>query len=116
MKKSKINNKMNVGYEFTLKIKNEKNILIGIIKTIQGLFLSKVVLTKKQQHEILENYKNLVNIKTLKPDDDTVYLLTPKPVALKKINLDNPDNYGVISILNYYMLLFLLLFLYLQLF
>ena len=102
MKKSKINNKMNVGYEFTLKIKNEKNILIGIIKTIQGLFLSKVVLTKKQQHEILENYKNLVNIKTLKPDDDTVYLLTPKPVALKKINLDNPDNYGVISILRGY--------------
>jgi len=102
MKKSKINNKNSVSYEFSLRVKNIDKILIGIIKTIQALFLSKIVLTKKQQEEILEDYKKLVNIKTLKSDDNNIYLLTPKPVALKKINLDNPDNYGVISILRGY--------------
>ena len=102
MKKSKINNTNQIYYEFELKIKNMDNILINIIKTIQALFLSKVVLTKKQQASILEDYRNLVNIATQRKSDNTVYLLTPKPVALKKINLENPDNYGVVSILRGY--------------
>ena len=102
MKKSKINNTNQIYYEFELKIKNMDKILVSIIKTIQALFLSKVVLTKKQQASILEDYRNLVNIATQKKSDNTVYLLTPKPVALKKINLENPDNYGVVSILRGY--------------
>jgi hypothetical protein len=102
MKKSRINNTNQIYYEFELKIKNMDNILVNIIKTIQALFLSKVVLTKKQQVSILEEYRLLVAIATQRKSDDTVYLLTPKPVALKKINLENPDNYGVVSILRGY--------------
>ena len=102
MKKSRINNTNQIYYEFELKIVNMDNILVNIIKTIQALFLSKIVLTKKQQASILEDYRDLVAIATQKKSDNTVYLLTPKPVALKKINLENPDNYGVVSILRGY--------------
>ena len=105
MKKSKLNFSNKVNYEFELKITNTKNTLVSIIKTIQALFLSKVVLTKKQQQQILEEYRDLVNISQMGQNgktDTNIYLLTPKPVALKKDNLDNPDNYGVISILRGY--------------
>ena len=102
MKKSKINNTSNIYYEFELQITNPSNTLLGIIKTIQALFLSKIVLTKKQQYQILEEYRTLVDIISHNKSDINVYLLTPKPVALKKINLENPDNYGVVSILRGY--------------
>jgi uncharacterized protein YuzE len=99
MKKCKF---INIYYEFDLVVSKTDNIIESIIKTIQSLFLSKVVLTKKQQSLILEDYRKLVDIKTYKQDDNNVYLLTPKPIALKKINLANPDNYGVVSILRGY--------------
>ena len=105
MKKSKINNSTTVNYEFELKIKNTKNILVNILKLMQSLFLSKIILTKKQQQEILEEYQELVNITAFggqKSGDTNVYLLTPKPVALKLNNLDDPDNYGVVSIMRGY--------------
>jgi hypothetical protein len=103
MKKSRINNTSEIHYEFELQITKTSNILIGIIKSIQALFLSKIVLTKKQQYQILEEYRNLVSIETHNnKNDNTVYLLTPKPVALKKHNLENPDNYGIVSILRGY--------------
>ena len=105
MKKSKINLSNKVNYEFELKIRNTKNILINIIKTIQALFLSKVVITKKQQQQVLDEYRELVNINQLGQngkEDKNIYLLTPKPVALKIDNLDNPDNYGIVSILRGY--------------
>lgn len=91
---------MNTYYEFELKVIKSESILEGIIKVIQALFLSKVVLTKKQQANVLDDYRKLVDIKrkNTKEEDTNVYLLTPKPVALKKINLANPDNYGVVSI------------------
>ena len=103
MKKSKLNISNKINYEFELKIANTKNTLVSIIKTMQALFLSKIVLTKKQQQQILDEYRILVNISQMGQKTDTnIYLLTPKPVALKKDNLDNPDNYGVISILRGY--------------
>jgi hypothetical protein len=109
MKKSGINKPENVHYEFSMKLLNKIDnikIINGIVKIIQGLYLSKVVLTKKHQAEILDKYKNLVNIvnKFANPNEvnNEVILLTPKPVALKRTNLDNPDNYGVISILRGY--------------
>ena len=107
MKKSGINKGENIHYEFCIKLSNKidnNNIINGIIKIIQGLYLSKIVLTKKHQGQILNKYKNLVNIvnKFAPIDSDEVILLTPKPVALKRNNLDNPDNYGVISILRGY--------------
>jgi hypothetical protein len=102
LKKSKINNTNQTFYEFDIKVKKTDKVLESIIKVIQALFLSKIVLTKKQQSAILEEYRNLVDIKTRRDSDQNVYLLTPKPVALKKINLTNPDNYGVVSILRGY--------------
>jgi hypothetical protein len=106
MKKSKINNTSNVNYEFEMKITNTKNILINILKLMQSLFLSKIILTKKQQQNILEEYQELVNISAFggqqKSGEKAIYLLTPKPVALKLNNLENPDNYGVVSILRGY--------------
>ncbi len=104
MKKSKINNISQVNYEFEMKITNTKNILVNILKLMQSLFLSKVILTKKQQQQILEDYQELVNISSYaqKSGEKTIHLLTPKPVALKLNNLENPDNYGVVSILRGY--------------
>ena len=107
MRKSGINKTENIQYEFSMKLLNKIDnvkIINGIIKIIQGLYLSKIVLTKKHQAEILLKYKNLVNIvnKFGPVDNEEVILLTPKPVALKRSNLDNPDNYGVISILRGY--------------
>jgi len=107
MKKSGINKDENIKYEFSIKLTNKidnNKIINGIVKIIQGLYLSKIVLTKKHQIEILNKYKNLVNIvnKFAPQDNDEIILLTPKPVALKRCNLDNPDNYGVISILRGY--------------
>lgn len=108
MKKSGINKGGNIQYEFSMKIINNdinnEKIINGIIKIIQGLYLSKIVLTKKHQASILEKYRTLVNIvnKFDKSDNQEIILLTPKPVALKRNNLDNPDNYGVISILRGY--------------
>jgi len=106
MKKSKINNSATVNYEFELKIKNTKNILVNILKLMQALFLSKVILTKKQQQQILEEYQDLVNITPFggqqKSGETAIYLLTPKPVALKLSNLEDPNDYGVVSILRGY--------------
>lgn len=107
MRKSGINKTENIHYEFSMKLLNNidnSKIINGIVKIIQGLYLSKIVLTKKHQVEILNKYKNLVNIvnKFAPNDNDEIILLTPKPVALKRNNLDNPDNYGVISILRGY--------------
>ena len=65
-----------------MKIANTKNTLVSIIKTMQALFLSKIVLTKKQQQQILDEYRILVNISQMGQKTDTnIYLLTPKPVA-----------------------------------
>ena len=104
MKKSKINTSSQINYEFEIKFKNMSNVLLNILKLMQSLFLSKIILTKKQQQKILEEYQELVNITQYgqKSTDKTVFLLTPKPVALKLNNLENPDNYGIVSILRGY--------------
>jgi hypothetical protein len=105
MKKSKINSNAQMSYEFEIRSSNTKNILINILKLMQSIFLSKTILTKKQQEKILDEYQELVNITPFgnqRSSDKSVYLLTPKPVALKLNNLENPDNYGVVSILRGY--------------
>ena len=105
MKKSKINNSSQMTYEFEIRSSKTKDILINILKLMQSIFLSKTILTKKQQEQILDEYQELVNIVPFgnqRSSDKTVYLLTPKPVALKLDNLENPNNYGVVSILRGY--------------
>ena len=90
-------------YEFSLIINNTKNLINSIIIAIKALFLSNIILTKKQQQEIINSYSTLVKKDMQLP----VYykdipLLTPKPITLEKINLVNPDDYGAISILRGY--------------
>ena len=105
MKKSKINSSAQMTYEFEIRSSKTKDVLINILKLMQSIFLSKTILTKKQQEQILDEYQALVNITPFgnpRSSDKTVYLLTPKPVALKLNNLENPNNYGVVSILRGY--------------
>ena len=90
-------------YEFELQVTKTTKLLNCIIKVIQSLFLSNIILTKKQQKEVLDQYSELVK-KDMKLNEkyQGVPLLTPKPVPLTQNNLLNPDNYGVISILRGY--------------
>jgi len=90
-------------YEFSLIINDTKNLLDTIITIIKSLFMSNIILTKKQQQEILDSYSALVipDMQLPKYYKD-IPLLTPKPVTLEKVNLVNPDEYGAISILRGY--------------
>jgi 2-polyprenyl-3-methyl-5-hydroxy-6-metoxy-1,4-benzoquinol methylase len=90
-------------YEFSLIIKDTKSLLDTIIIIIKALFMSNIILTKKQQQEILESYSSLVTKDMQLPKYfKEVPLLTPKPITLEKVNLINPDDYGAISILRGY--------------
>jgi len=102
LKKSKILSQSQK-YEFSLIINDTKNILDTLISTIKSLFLSNIILTKKQQKNILDDYTNLVSKDMQLPKYfKDIPLLTPKPSTLEKVNLINPDEYGAISILKGY--------------
>ena len=90
-------------YEFSLLIKDAKHLLDTIIIIIKALFLSNIILTKKQQQIILESYSSLVSKDMQLPKYfKEIPLLTPKPATLEKVNLVNPDEYGALSILRGY--------------
>jgi len=90
-------------YEFQIKVNDTKNILSDIIIIIKSLFLSNIILTKKQQKDVITNYDSLVRKDIQIPSYiKDIILLTPKPVTLEQKNLVNPDDYGAISILRNY--------------
>ena len=96
-------------YEFSLEIKpdksdkDNKHLIEAIITVIKALFLSNIILTKKQQKEVLDDYSTLVKQDMQLPKFyKDIPLLTPKPITLEKVNLINPDEYGAISILRGY--------------
>lgn len=92
-------------YEFELVINNwnDRQILSTIILIIKSLFMSNIILTKRQQLEVLNDYQELIKKDmNIPPYFKDVPLLTPKPVTLEKRNLTNPDEYGAISILRDY--------------
>jgi hypothetical protein len=90
-------------YEFSLVINDTKNLLDTIIIIIKALFMSNIILTKKQQQEILDSYSSLVTKDMQLPKYyKEIPLLTPKPVTLEKVNLVDPDDYGAISVLRGY--------------
>jgi 2-polyprenyl-3-methyl-5-hydroxy-6-metoxy-1,4-benzoquinol methylase len=92
-------------YEFELVIHNfnEKNILSNIILIMKSIFMSNIILTKKQQQDVLNDYEELIKKDmNIPPYYKEVPLLTPKPVTLERRNLNNPDEYGSISILRDY--------------
>jgi len=102
LKKSKILSTMQ-NYEFSLIINNTKDLINSLIIVIKSIFMGNLILTKKQQSEILNQYYNLI-----KKNIDIPYnykeipLLSPKPITLEKCNLVNPNEYGAISILKDY--------------
>jgi len=104
LKKSKILT-ANRSYEFELIIKNDNRqmILENIINVVKSFFMTNILLTKKQQQDILEEYATLVKKDmTLPHYYKDIPLLTPKPITLEKSNLNNPDDYGAVSILKNY--------------
>jgi len=102
LKKSKILNSEQK-YEFEIKIKNTNNLLQNIIIVIKSLFMSNIILTKKQQENVLNDYDKMVRKDMIIPPYyKDIPLLTPKPITLEQVNLINPDEYGAISILKNY--------------
>lgn len=103
LKKSKILN-LPQRYEFEILINNTTNLLSSIIIIIKSIFLSNIIITKKQQTDILNEYQELVRRYMDLPNYyKEIPLLTPKPSTLELINLSNPDDYGsYTSILNNY--------------
>jgi len=90
-------------YEFSLIINDTKNLITSIILAIKSLFMSNLLLTKKQQSEILNEYYKLIKKSMQIPSYyKDIPLLAPKPITLEKCNLVSPDEYGSISILKDY--------------
>ncbi len=110
LKKSQVLSSQTQKYEFELQIDiskikslNTNDILDYIIMIMKSLFVSNIILTKKQQNLILNDYTILVKKDmSLPPYFTDVPLLTPKPVTLEQVNLVNPDDYGAVSILRHY--------------
>jgi len=103
LKKSGILTSSNQEYEFSLIINDTKHLISSIILCLKSLFLSNIILTKKQQKIILEEYFNLIKKDiNLPPYYKEIPLITPKPATLEMHNLVNPDEYGAISILRDY--------------
>lgn len=101
-------------YKFYISIKKHvfiqggNVILNSIIKVIQALYLSPIILSKPQQKNILDEYykliKNDVEISPYNKKSGDIPLITPKPITLEKQNLIDPKEYGAISILQGYTL------------
>jgi len=104
LKKSKILT-ANRNYEFEIIVKNDNRQLIleNIINVLKSFFMTNILLTKKQQKQVLDDYTNLVKKGMSIPHYfNDVPLITPKPITLEKINLNNPDDFGAVSILRNY--------------
>jgi SAM-dependent methyltransferase len=101
-------------YNFHISIKKsvfkdgDNVVLNSIIKVIQALYLSPIILSKPQQKTILDEYykliKNDVEISPYNKKSGDIPLITPKPITLEKQNLIDPKEYGAISILQGYTL------------
>ena len=98
-------------YTFKIIIKgthdHKNNDIIGsIIRTMQSISMSSMLLTKKQQSVVLDQYRKLiindVEISAYNKKTYHLPLITPKPVTLEKINMIDPKEYGAVSILNGY--------------
>lgn len=90
-------------YEFEIILKEKDDVISSIVKIIQSINLSNIILTKIQQKDILNQYYDLIknDIKINKYNTE-IPLLTPKPITLERANLINPSEYGAISILSGY--------------
>jgi len=93
-------------YDFYIDITNvSKDIILqGIIKMEQILYLNPLIISKKQQLDIINKYSELVSKDIFRYNkyNKNPPLLTPKPVTLEKKYITEPDNYTDISILTEY--------------
>jgi len=93
-------------YEFDIKIKDHSKSLESIIKAMQSINLSNIILTKPQQTAILNEYSKLIEkdirVRFYDKTKNEVQLITPKPVTLERMNLIDPNEYGAVSILSGY--------------
>jgi hypothetical protein len=95
-------------YEFYIDVSetNKDNIIQSIIQMEQTLYMSTYILSKQQQQKVVDEYYNLVKddifVRSFNKNHMKPPLLTPKPVTLEKVNLLNPEDYGVVSILSEY--------------
>lgn len=91
-------------YDFNIIVKNKDLIISSIIRMIQSVSLSSMILSKPQQKSIIDEYytliKDAVMVKAYNKDE--IPLLTPKPVTLERCNMIDPSEYGAISILSEY--------------
>ena len=92
-------------YNFYIDISetSKEYIIPSIIKMVQTLHLSAFVLSKEQQKAVIGDYSKLVKddimVRSFNKNLEKPPLLTPKPITLEKVNLMNPDEYGVVSVL-----------------
>lgn len=97
----------NYGFKIIIKKALDENVILqSIIKVIQAISMSSMLLTKVQQQAIINDYYGMI-----KPDIEISYynkktgdipLITPKPITLERINLIDPKEYGAVSILSGY--------------
>ena len=90
----------------SLKQYKEGDVLSAIIKGMQAISMSSMILTKAQQQVVLNDYyklvKNDIEVSYYNKNSTDVPLLTPKPVTLERANMIDPKEYGAVSILSEY--------------
>ena len=93
-------------YEFSIIVKNKDAIIPSIVRMIQSLSLSAMILSKPQQKLIIDSYYELIKkdvfVSAYNKGNGDIPLLTPKPVTLERTNMIDPSEYGAISILSEY--------------
>ena len=96
-------------YAFKIILKGEhknENVMQCIIQAMQAITLSATLMTKQQQHDVLQEYyaliKQDIEISSYNKKNGDIPLITPKPVTLERINMIDPKEYGAVSILSGY--------------
>lgn len=84
----------------------KNSIIQAIILLIKTITMSDLLVTKKEQNKILEQYHNMIKndvaVISYNKKHQDIPLITPKPVTLERINLVDPREYGSVSILEGY--------------
>ena len=100
-----LKNKQEYLFQILINNKDINYIIKSIINLLHYITLYPKIIFKEHQKDILDNYYKLIkdDVKVLYNNKKSqIPLLAPKPITLEKQNLQNPDDYGVVSILKGY--------------